>query len=627
MYIFNVCFVSGTSSSNGYLSSLKNSFSGSVPPLKWVNPIDFRSASSICCNSPYQESYSNSSHSYPLPNNYHLLLDEYALEENKDRFLADQRSLYEYFNSQHNQKLQQSAAHNSHTDKSEDFYDWEMVGAAQNGEQFSNYLCYPNEDLGPVYYNQIPGNGIDSTPRCHELNISGDADVCVADSLHSMPHWLRQSKLNPNAKEWTGKQSVKLNPEAKEWFPRGDDNTAKKGESRDKSGTNKQKRFAIEGRLSFDDKKNVPVFEEIKSLCSDDDEDVVDGFPLVEATKGNGLTGQISMMETEVKCQEPVLKEEILTACCYMPTETEISNVPENKAIPFNYQIDVCITGINLNSSELNEDINDLVDNIDDIDSNDSDSDSDSDIIFGDGDSECGASDILFEDSDDGIVFGLDSCYGSTSMLESDDDIVFGAANDSDTESELLQYSRNTSCSPSVSIGVIVTPPTDTLSPCSFVNVCELSDEESSAEDDEDIDWDCVSGSSAQSGSISEQDWAFGLCVNKRSSIGCQSKLLIYVEKERKNSLTAVEKANLRWDTEVETNIAVHSVSKVTFSDDVEINYVDADIERVGEWEIFARNSMRFRNRVEKLSSTLNPILDQLHRKRMFDDRFTENSA
>ncbi|XP_018006573.1 uncharacterized protein LOC108664490 isoform X1 [Hyalella azteca] len=137
-----------------------------------------------------------------------------------------------------------------------------------------------------------------------------------------------------------------------------------------------------------------------------------------------------------------------------------------------------------------------------------------------------------------------------------------------------------------------------------------------------DDDWE----SDGNSGSISASNWAFGEgLMTIKTPINTVCKMLGYVEKERKNSLTEVEKANLKWDTAINDDVRGHSGQKVSFNDSVSMCYVDIDVDRKGEWQQIGRDNERFRKRISGLCGILSPVLEAGHRNAVYNARFREN--
>jgi len=117
-------------------------------------------------------------------------------------------------------------------------------------------------------------------------------------------------------------------------------------------------------------------------------------------------------------------------------------------------------------------------------------------------------------------------------------------------------------------------------------------------DDDETDSSFSTEGSSTQASSSCVQDWTAGVDV---------------------------EKANIRWDAEIEFDIVGCSGIKVKFSDNIQVEFVDADIDRSADWAMYSRDAMRFKNKVNKLAPTLGPIFDVLHRNKIFNERFKDD--
>ncbi|KAF2359089.1 hypothetical protein FHG87_010154 [Trinorchestia longiramus] len=244
-------------------------------------------------------------------------------------------------------------------------------------------------------------------------------------------------------------------------------------------------------------------------------------------------------------------------------------------------------------------------------------------IIFSEEDQDCDAHMDNFTDADDDTSDDSDSSDSDTESENEDVSCI-------DSDESFDEYDIN---SFDDSVEIYVTPSSEPIqtevctakptSLCAFWLSLEQQQQQQQqcCADLSDDDWDFHSESN--SGSISATCWAFeqGLMTLK-TPINTLSKRLGYVEKERKKSLTEVEKANLKWDTEIDDNVQGNSGIKVHFDDDVSFCYVEKDIQRKGEWEQIARDNCRFRNRIRNLCGILSPVLDAHHRNAVYQERF-----
>ena len=89
---------------------------------------------------------------------------------------------------------------------------------------------------------------------------------------------------------------------------------------------------------------------------------------------------------------------------------------------------------------------------------------------------------------------------------------------------------------------------------------------------------------------------------------------------------------NKRWNT---LESPCQRESKVTFGDDVEIvpeltwSAEELTYSRVGPWEQYARDRMRFKNRIDAVesSSLLTSIFDNQHRQTVYNQRFMNDDS
>lgn len=47
---------------------------------------------------------------------------------------------------------------------------------------------------------------------------------------------------------------------------------------------------------------------------------------------------------------------------------------------------------------------------------------------------------------------------------------------------------------------------------------------------------------------------------------------------------------------------------------------------RKGPWEEYSRDQFRFKNRIKNLSDIISPVLDQKHRNKIFNERFSDDA-
>jgi len=214
------------------------------------------------------------------------------------------------------------------------------------------------------------------------------------------------------------------------------------------------------------------------------------------------------------------------------------------------------------------------------------------------------------------------------SVCESDDDVQFC----DDSDDEVLFYDSDNEA-PSSSGCVMVAV------------ICgeERRDDDETSESDEDSDDD--EDSSEEESDLS--DWSdddsvefawdddasdeVDCCVlfYPRPSIAEQAEMVSLAERERQNSLSESDKANMRWEDFYGcifgSSPTRSKKSLVSFSEDVCICPVDKDVDRKGEWEMYARDAQRFRDRINSVGEkVISPVLSLGHRKRVFADRFCD---
>lgn len=94
--------------------------------------------------------------------------------------------------------------------------------------------------------------------------------------------------------------------------------------------------------------------------------------------------------------------------------------------------------------------------------------------------------------------------------------------------------------------------------------------------------------------------------------------------------LTRLEEANHKWNSFYKDSTPTNTEKRVSFASGKALTKIKPLITwnfahraaRVGPWEMYHRDSERFKLRIASLSSVISPVLAESHRKKMFDERF-----
>ena len=543
------------------------------------------------------------------------------------------------------------------------------------------------------------------------------------------------SKLNPNAKEWTGVgyQLSQLNPEAKEWRPKNDLLT-KHCEPKDCKESSQSLQTLQVTESIMEDGETVLISVEKEFDLNKDDCHVIenaDMFTVSETDASSSLDfvescklRKVIALPANVRSSQQQQRQSKSPRATHQNHHVIAANssgefdssvmteVRNNKRIDATVSSDSKNSGIS--SVEIPSDTNaksscdgyitetknqlacvarvpkfsntstssttsEFTDGVEFVDSSDSDDDNEAIFAFTDYDTvdhhavrstsisptnnelRCLQSNKDLETSAEHDDFDDDSSLGSETEEECSDD------DEDDTDDDDILFSNNCLGDESNDAKIsVVTLSTKKVTPCVTrcrgaevlirgvaAAVCHIvpslflrpvddasSDSEScddglQLDDDDDSDWEETAPSSPPCRWASAAAFgAIGILTPPASTINEQAKMLTYIEKERKNSLTQVEKANLKWDSEIDENIvcrkdgtASRGHNSVQFNDSVLVYSVEADIDRKGPWETFARDHMRFKHRIDNLHDTLSPALGALHRDKVFKGRFAESSS
>ena len=266
------------------------------------------------------------------------------------------------------------------------------------------------------------------------------------------------------------------------------------------------------------------------------------------------------------------------------------------------------------------------------------DDDDDDDFIFRDEDDEVVSSDeddeVVSSDEDDEVV----SSDEDDEVVFSDKPIIFASfyieeprlrTSPSQPGSGTCRAAANQHLITSVPAVVcqvrpsLFRPPTDKGATAKNT----VDDEDSFADVNDDSDWE--NDTSSPPSSSQRCRWAafgIGIISPPGKTINEQSKMLTFVDKERKNSLTEVEKANLKWDTEYGDDVmrctTARRQTRIRFDEIVREFSADLDVDRRGYWEVHARDRVRFEERIAKHEKILSPVFDDRHRDKIYKQRF-----
>jgi len=526
-------------------------------------------------------------------NNLPSLYDNYSLTKETecwpdcdlpDEFLSEQQRAYWYYQQVHQMKQLQQ-------------------GFIQ--EPVPNELEHSFLQEEPVSHELFVFEGAESTVECKPCFLpreSGSTLTRYGPSIGTevsmggfVSRDISKSKLNPEAREWhsttmsEGVKCSRLNPDAKEFYPKPEGGTSHTlatdliGEESycpDKSGTATGQRPETIRRES---EYVCNLLSDITNTMKENKEETVITIPTsssqsVVVSADTLLGGSLLKCGTSPDKESCVLVTETLCLSYGSPVESRLSNLLAAELDKF---------------PERREESRQRSPSTSSVGS-------------------CGVySESVGCESDDDVLFCDDS---------EDDEILF--CDGSDNESPSLSGSRNR-----LMVAVLCGTEEDNEETSESE---EDTDDDNEEEEESDLsDWSDDDSVEFNWDDEDEED----CCVlfDPRPSIAVQAEMVSLAERERQNSLSESDKANMRWEDfygcVFGSSPTRQKKSLVSFSEDVCICPVDQDVDRKGPWEMYARDAQRFRDRIFSVGEkVINPVLLLKHRKKVFVDRFCDES-
>ena len=489
-----------------------------------------------------------------------------------------------------------------------------------------------------------------------------------------------KSTLNPYAKEWTGSiHASQLNPEAEEWCPKitSSTETYKLSSKDDKAEFSSLSTKKIDETLVV-----IDGYDSSFINC-----DIAESFRCGECnncverknSEEQSADGPVEIPE-EISCKYASSICDIYntyneTLC--LPLKNSVTSSDSlNSKVKANISTNLSrnIPTIPDESSVIDKTMEILSSSVDDAVSNDEPTVTSEKIVIGNIYMTKPSYSLSRENSKGEDELPFSRCKSKCDTNEDFDDFSLAKSSASTTcpiiplvsilkkrllPPENLQTSERLDSGTSVAVGICITPvhigketPPACEVPCEddqFIVFLDSADEKAEDSDEGDDDFFCDSSISSDSSSESDSDtetsdsddgeigsdeWedddsdddSYEIYFQQRSGSPSESQKICDVIFSCDTLITDIDRANFRWKAEIDKDVLGHSEPVVSFDDTVQ-HCCFPDFEkkdRKGEWEMHARDRVRFSDRVNNLKSVLDPILEVEHRQSIYNSRFQD---